>query len=139
MRSRGNESIGIRIGPITIRAGYHKGKYKGFLMASGMRPFNKVQGNSLDEVLQVLESAAGSQKTHDLFYQQVVAKHKRRRSELGLNETSCSAVDPLKKRRANHCYECKYEVDNIVDLTCDACGWIICGRDGACGCGFVKS
>jgi hypothetical protein len=39
-------------------------------------------------------------------------------------------------RRLTHCYGCKHDLDNEVDVECVACGWIVC-RCGACGCGYV--
>lgn len=45
--------------------------------------------------------------------------------------------EPIKKmHRKTHCYACKRDLDNLVDLECKACGWIIC-RCGACGCGYI--
>lgn len=36
--------------------------------------------------------------------------------------------------RVSHCWNCKQKVDNSIDLECSACGWIVCGECGACGC-----
>ncbi len=41
-------------------------------------------------------------------------------------------------RRITHCYSCKLDLDNAVDLECVACGWILC-TCGACGCGFDRN
>jgi hypothetical protein len=41
-----------------------------------------------------------------------------------------------KKNRASYCWNCKQPVDNSIDLECSACGWIICGSCGACGCTY---
>lgn len=38
--------------------------------------------------------------------------------------------------RSAHCYVCKKQIDSSDDLTCEFCKWIICPREGACGCGF---
>jgi len=38
--------------------------------------------------------------------------------------------------RLAKCYECKHPIDNDNDFVCSDCGWIICPRDGACGCGY---
>ncbi len=40
-----------------------------------------------------------------------------------------------RSRRTTHCYNCKSQLDNAVDVECIACGWIVCWC-GACGCGF---
>ena len=41
-----------------------------------------------------------------------------------------------KKNRSSNCWNCKQPVDNSIDLECVACGWIICGSCGACGCTY---
>jgi hypothetical protein len=41
------------------------------------------------------------------------------------------------KHRITHCWFCKKELDNAIDIECSACGWILC-QCGACGCGFKK-
>lgn len=38
--------------------------------------------------------------------------------------------------RSTHCYVCKKPIDSKSDIECAHCGWIVCPRDGACGCGF---
>ena len=35
-------------------------------------------------------------------------------------------------RRVNHCWNCMSPVDNKIDYECAGCGWIVCGRCGAC-------
>ncbi len=37
------------------------------------------------------------------------------------------------RRRVTHCWLCKRGLDNLIDVECVACGWIVC-RCGACGC-----
>lgn len=39
-------------------------------------------------------------------------------------------------RRVTHCWFCKSKLDNAVNSECNACGWILCGNCGACGCGY---
>lgn len=38
--------------------------------------------------------------------------------------------------RAAHCYECKKDLSSSADLSCGACGWLIC-ECGACKCGYL--
>ena len=42
-----------------------------------------------------------------------------------------------KKHRVTHCYNCKNKLDNMINIECRACGWIICNC-GACGCGYDR-
>lgn len=42
-----------------------------------------------------------------------------------------------KERRVTHCWFCKSELDNSIDIECRSCGWIICGC-GACGCNYSQ-
>lgn len=37
--------------------------------------------------------------------------------------------------RTTHCYRCKSNLDNSINLECSACRWIVC-YCGACGCGW---
>lgn len=39
--------------------------------------------------------------------------------------------------RVTHCWSCKADLDNSIDLECTACNWIICSC-GACGCGWTR-
>jgi hypothetical protein len=39
-------------------------------------------------------------------------------------------------RRITHCYSCKTHLDNVHDIECSKCGWIVCENCGACGCGY---
>lgn len=60
----------------------------------------------------------------------------------GLNITLADKhlIDPIKNstpnRRLTHCYNCRKGLDNLVDLECSACNWIVCPNCGACGCGY---
>ena len=38
--------------------------------------------------------------------------------------------------RVTHCWSCKSSLDNRVHSEHVTCGWIICFRCGACGCGY---
>lgn len=69
------------------------------------------------------------------FYSSVVQERHRR----FLNNAGRSEVKTVKARkrvRVSHCWNCKQPVDNSIDLECSACGWIICGSCGACGCTY---
>lgn len=48
---------------------------------------------------------------------------------------SCVEQSVFKAHRAANCYSCRAKVDNDWHLECIACGWIVCGDCGACGCG----
>lgn len=37
--------------------------------------------------------------------------------------------------RHTHCWQCRTSLDSGIELSCIACGWIICWC-GACGCGY---
>jgi hypothetical protein len=41
---------------------------------------------------------------------------------------------PGPTHRVDHCWSCKQDVDNAIDLECAGCGRIVCRRCGACGC-----
>ena len=41
-----------------------------------------------------------------------------------------------KAHRVTVCFSCRESLDNSIDIECNSCGWIICDRCGACGCGY---
>ena len=36
----------------------------------------------------------------------------------------------------NHCWKCKNTVDSSDERKCGSCGWLVCSRCKACGCGY---
>ena len=38
--------------------------------------------------------------------------------------------------KVNHCFLCKYPLNNRYDIECLQCDWIICSNCGACKCGY---
>lgn len=40
------------------------------------------------------------------------------------------------QRRVAHCYQCHRTLDSENGRKCEACGWLVCPHDGACGCGY---
>jgi hypothetical protein len=54
----------------------------------------------------------------------------------GLINHGVQAANTFKPKRVTHCYSCKSQLDNQVDIECSACQWIIC-TCGACGCGWT--
>ena len=39
------------------------------------------------------------------------------------------------QHRTADCAACRSALDNVRDVECNACGWIVCSHCGACGCG----
>ena len=68
----------------------------------------------------------------DIKREIVVETHKKFIETRGL--TYRGVRQPM-EHRTTHCYYCQRHLDNLVDLECNTCGWIIC-RCGACGCGY---
>jgi hypothetical protein len=62
------------------------------------------------------------------------------RKGISVNERSLVAVagEIQKARRTPSCYSCRSTLDNLVNLECSACRWIMCPQCGACGCGYTK-
>lgn len=63
--------------------------------------------------------------------------HRQRLELLGLPYDGVRGVLPTRERRKTHCYACKANLDNSVQLECAVCDWILC-QCGACGCGFSR-
>ena len=61
-------------------------------------------------------------------------RHKRFLQERGLPDNGVRQATNRLRHRVAHCWSCKGELDNFIDVECATCGWIICDC-GACGCG----
>lgn len=63
-------------------------------------------------------------------------RHKERLNKLGIEYRGVRpASQNISRWRITHCYACKKELDNQIDIECKACNWILCVC-GACGCGY---
>jgi uncharacterized protein (UPF0305 family) len=54
----------------------------------------------------------------------------------GLTNHGVQAANTFKPKRVTHCYSCKSQLDNQVNIECSACKWILC-TCGSCGCGWT--
>ena len=77
-------------------------------------------------------------KTEEERIKETERRHKKLLHSLGIKYLGISYPHTTKKERATHCYSCKKELNNIIDIECNVCGWIICNC-GACGCGVENS
>jgi len=62
-------------------------------------------------------------------------RHQEFLNSLGVNYLGIMPTDIAVKHRVTHCYNCKENLDNNINIECNACHWIIC-ECGACGCGY---
>jgi hypothetical protein len=67
----------------------------------------------------------------------VTQKHKKFVEKQG--KTYAGISKTKKKHRTPNCYSCHQKLDNESDNECNACGWIICGGCGVCGCGYESN
>ena len=65
---------------------------------------------------------------------EIERNHRQHLASRGLPFRGVREPNP-RHHRVTHCWNCKGHLDNLVDVECSACGWIICGC-GACGCGY---
>jgi hypothetical protein len=63
-------------------------------------------------------------------------RHKERLEKLGKEYLGVRKSNSSRPHRVTHCWACKQDLDNAVDIECIACNWILCSC-GACGCGSV--
>lgn len=69
----------------------------------------------------------------------IAERHREHLQRLGKGYLGLRKPTPKPQNiRVTHCYSCKGKLDNMIDMECVACGWILC-RCGACGCGYVPS
>ena len=133
---RQKERINISLpGGLRIIGAFQDGKYKGVLRQDQIGEIERVEGDSLAHVESLLRDCANSEEVIASATNLVKEKHQQRLQGQGLSDAGYLDGETQKARVA-HCYACKKQIDNIVDLICRACGWIICSRDGACGCGY---
>lgn len=62
-------------------------------------------------------------------------RHKANLANIGRDYLGVRPSSESRVHRVSHCYSCKKDLDNTVDVECVSCGWILC-RCGACGCGW---
>jgi hypothetical protein len=89
--------------------------------------------------LKAYQSRAGFQKIRSKLRQEVIQKlHATYMQEM--NEQSQwdkSALRSTKLRRSKimHCWQCKRDLDKLLNPICHQCAWYICDACGACKCG----
>lgn len=74
------------------------------------------------------------QEARDRRRKAVISAHAGFLKARGLDNKGTRQI--TREHRVTHCYACKEHLDNAIDVECAACGWIICGTCGACGCGY---
>jgi hypothetical protein len=42
-------------------------------------------------------------------------------------------------KRVHLCHSCKFNLSTIYQLCCSHCGWMVCAKCGACGCGWATN
>lgn len=137
------ERLVLEIGGISLIAAFYKGGYHGKLTSKLTGELYRVKGESIDDVQTDLKAMLESPQIAEKVAEEVIQMHRRRLEEYAAKRgQTLSYVEPFKSekdRYRNHCWSCKKSVDNLIDLTCGICRWVICSRDGACKCGFEKS
>ena len=137
------ERLVLEIGGISLIAAFYKGGYQGRLTSKLTGELYRVRGDSIEDVQTDLKAKLHSPHIAEKVAEEVIRMHRRRLEEYAEKSgQALSYVKPFKSENAryrNHCWSCKKSVDNLIDLTCGICGWVICSRDGACKCGFKKS
>jgi hypothetical protein len=63
----------------------------------------------------------------------IIEKHKIRILNLGIQYKGFRYLSKINNHRITHCYNCKKDLDNYIDIECSICGYIICSC-GACMC-----
>ena len=129
------DRIGEDIGGLTLIAAWFAGSWQGVLKHRGIGEIKRVIGESLSDVHSQLRAVAESEDVLETLKSHVKEKHQERLRNNGLPYGGY-LDGKANRHRLPHCYVCKQTLDNYIDLVCGSCGWIICGRDGACGCGY---
>lgn len=67
-----------------------------------------------------------------------IEAHKKFLNDKGIKYEGIKIKNATTRYRETHCYSCKTPINNVIDIACNNCGWILCSC-GACGCGYNKS
>ena len=51
------------------------------------------------------------------------------------NNKKREQITAVTRHRISNCYACKKPLDNLKEIECNRCGWIVCSC-GACGCRY---
>ncbi|PCI65997.1 MAG: hypothetical protein COB26_11960 [Piscirickettsiaceae bacterium] len=92
---------------------------------------------SIQDAVEKIKSSIDSVIDKNLpeIKEKIIKLHKSNLLELNIKYQGVREVNPY--RRIDHCYKCKRPVDNLCDLECVSCSWIICSGCASCGCGFT--
>lgn len=80
-----------------------------------------------------IEHVSEAERTRNL----TIERHKNDLKNLGKEYRGVRFKRTDIKHRITHCYNCKESLNNLMDIECISCNWIIC-KCGACGCGYHK-
>ena len=135
-----HERVNIEIAGISLIAAFRKGRHRGRLHSKIIGEIYQTDGESLEEVVRDLKEKLYSEEVQNFVADTLRQIHRSKLEEYARNNRSefhyANPVRTESKRYQNHCWSCKKHVDNLIDLSCRICGWVICSRDAECGCGY---
>lgn len=111
-----------------------------------LEQLNKEQSIQLEEVINKIKSESS---TYKKIIDDVINKEKEKYEIKILKEKHSNFLKKegkvnngfsnyTSKKRISHCYACTKTVASYVNRECNNCGWLICNKCGACGCGFLN-
>lgn len=68
----------------------------------------------------------------------LLAKHQRYMESKGIAYMGTRDAS-AQSHRVTYCHSCTEVLAGSFDISCMACGWLVCNACGACGCGHPKS
>ena len=134
------ERVNIEIAGVSLIAAFHKGRHRGRLHSKITGEIYQTDGESHEEVVRDLKEKLYSEEVQNFLEDTLRQIHRSKLEEYARhNRSEFHYAHPVRTdsdRYQNHCWSCKKHVDNLFDLSCRICGWVICSRDAECGCGF---
>lgn len=96
------------------------------------------KGEALNVLIREERQEAVRQANREKKIAETNERHQEHLVSLGITSKGATLAPSTREHRTTWCYLCRENLNNAIDLECNICGWIICCRDGACGCGYRK-
>ena len=118
----------------TLFVHFVEGAYKGSVQSGDKVLFDYQFGTTREQVLHELKSIVDENPS--IIHEEFLARHKSYLTSIGIKtDGELTKKGSQHRHRQSHCWACHHPVDNLHQLECSVCGWIIC-TCGACGCGY---
>jgi hypothetical protein len=118
----------------TLLVSFNEGAFRGRVQSGDKVLFHSEPGPTREHVLKDLRSIV--EENPAIIHEEFLGRHKSYLTSIGIKaDGELTKKSAQHRHRQSHCWACHHPVDNMYQLECSFCGWIIC-TCGACGCGY---